>query len=184
MAFQDVLSAPVLPALSENRQAPDWTVDGNVRDTEPTDDGVFTASRNWGTTFVPQILLIPFASGSQGATFNMRVWGWWNIGDPAKTDKVVWLPMLIAELVCTTGPFMGIGAKNLRAGDLLCDSITITSGGISVVSDNGMVISQPGVSAAWMKLDIPSPRKLQFDFKPGDVPLAFGNCFWMQTSQP
>lgn len=195
----DNLAAPVQRALTENSQRSDYANGFVVRDTEPgtairlldgtsatAEDGVFNSARSWATYGPPQILVMPFCSGSPGSQFRMKIWGWYNIGSTVPSGQTVdpltrWLPLPIAEFLCVAGSQCGLGGGYLKSNEFMAAQMTLVAG---TLGQKGVLVSDEGGIGAWAKIDLPAPRKIHFDFKPIGNLQANGNCLWMQTSQP
>ena len=178
--MNDSLSAPLIRVLAENSQKPEYALNFAVRDAEPTEDGTFVAIRNLGQRNVPSLAVWPYCTGGPGSTFSFRLWGWWNWGDLSnlESSKVIWLPTLIAEFDCTAGTWNGWESRKLKANEFLCSEITLVAGSLG----DGRIYAAPD-SPGMILIDLPRPRKIQFDFKQGDATPGLGNALMMQTAQ-
>jgi hypothetical protein len=148
-------------------QSPDFA-DLEPRGTEPSDDGCFAAGL--GATQAPQqLLVLPYSQGQ--AEYGMRLWGWWSVGDPAAANAVLWVPLLLAEFLCTSGASAGLGRRLVRDGELFAGALTLAAGG---VGQYGSV--NTGLPVSFAVVDLRGCRKFQFDFT------APGNALWAKTS--
>lgn len=175
------LPSPFVRVLSENSQKPEYALNFLVRDAEPTEDGTFATVRNLGSHHIPQILIFPYCTGSPGSSFSFKLWGWWAWGQLVELESspVVWIPTLIAEFNCVAGTLNGLASRNLKPSEFLCSELTLVKGSLG----NGRIYQSEGSPAAVL-VDLPRPRKIQFDFRQGDAAPAFGNALWMQSTQP
>jgi hypothetical protein len=120
--------------------------------TEPTGTGVIEMVGNGLNSGMPSgncLLLLPYGTGSNNDTFNMRVIGWSVIGNDPITQ--LWVPTILAEVACTLCGAVGVAGKLIVAAERFVDTITITTGnagvGLDVVSPTGDVIGSIMVDA-------------------------------------
>lgn len=173
----ETLSTPLSRAFVSNSQAVD---DLNVGPSpaEPSDDGAFPAGYNGA--YAPQVLLVvPFCQGGPQSEFIMRVWGWWSAGAILDTEGSVWVPLLLAEVLCVAGSRNGLGARMLKDSEFLCDNLTLLSGDLG--PSGKIIVPGPG-RVAYLKLHLNGCQKFQFEFQAGEDPPALGNALWAKTS--
>lgn len=103
--------------------------------TEPTGAGVLDLSQ--GTTETAGgLLLLPFGTGSNNQTFDLRVVGW------KKTPLGLWVPVVLCEASCTlSSTLVGVAGYEAVAADYFADAITVNYG-IGVVRQ-GLGDAQP-----------------------------------------
>ncbi len=195
-----LLTTPLLKALTTGNSQNVQFADPSVRGDEPTDDGVYKTGL--GGTGPQQILVIPYAEALPGATWRMRVMGWWHHGALTDVQNVIWVPMLLAEFYCTAGNKTGLASRLVREGEVFAGNLVLTAGTLGTF---GLLSS--GGSISFAKLDTQGCHKIQFDFDPGQdyqpplypngltpaslvnapsvagsIPMALGNCLWAKTS--
>lgn len=173
----ETLSTPLSKWQIDNSLA----VDAQIIDfssVEPSGDGIHRIG--YGGSIAPEmVLLVPYCQGSPGSEFTMRVWGWWHAGAILDTENVVWVPLLLAEVLCVAGSNRGLGQRIVRDSDCACDTLTLLSGDLG---KNGMIV-QPGPGRiAYLKLHLHGCQKFQLEFQQGEDPPAFGNALWAKTS--
>lgn len=170
------LSQDLGRALAINSQYVDWS-DMQPVDAEPMTD-VHASGLGSRTGGYQQLLIIPICQGPARASFLMRLWGWWHYGQVADTNRVVWFPLLLAEVACVVGPSSGLQGRLLSEAEHFVSEIELASG---TLGQNGMIVNPGGSEPAWCKIDLQGAHKFQFDFKPTQEP-AFGNALWMPGS--
>lgn len=86
--------------------------------TEPTGVGVFNASGE-------NLQLLPFGTGADNSTFNMRVVG---LKALRSGGSVLWLPEIICDLAVILSASVGVAGADIVAAERFADSIALTSG--------------------------------------------------------
>ena len=89
--------------------------------TEPTNDGVLNLTLN-GNHVPERIKLIPILLGADNDVSSMRVLGWHSVLLSGST--VLWVPVIIAEYVCTASTQVGVAGSAVLATERFCDTIT------------------------------------------------------------
>lgn len=79
---------------------------------------------NGGSVAQNLVKIIPFGVGSANDTFTMRVLQWHT------DDKFAhaWYPLPIGDFTCTLSTFAGVDGTQIDSNQLICDTITLTSG--------------------------------------------------------
>lgn len=140
--------------------------------TEPTGDGIHNAGFG-GIKAQNGIVVMPFGIGDDDDVFNMRAWGWTRLGDNPETS--IWIPMLLADFVCTMSTSTGVANKLLLSTERLCDTITLTTGNDDVSID---IVSPTGNVPAHAVLDLKGSQKVTFTFdQHTGSPTSFNTLF-------
>lgn len=110
-------------------------------------------------------VIVPFGNESNNTTFSMRIIGWRRIG--ANPQTALWIPVTLAEVVCTMANIAGQDGREIRDLDLFVDTIALvgTTGNANVSID----INSPadGVSIAHCVVDLKGFQKLELSFSTG-----------------
>ncbi len=119
-----------------------------------------------GSTQCNRAIIIPYGTGADNTTFDMRVYGWFSVKSRSGGDnasKRLWIPVLLAEVNCTLSAQVGVAGKWLVAADRLCDTIAIasTSANQGVSID---VVSDANDTGAHLVVDLKSAQKLECTF--------------------
>lgn len=162
------LSGPLTRALavnSEKVQFEDW-LNFDVLGEEPTGDGTHDVGQ---TTTPPSVIIYPFAAGDVGTEFWMRVWGWRGFGNVAAQG--VWVPLLLAEMMCVVCDRPGKGGRLIAETERLCDQAVRTAG-------IGSVYSPGSNHIAFAAVPLMGCHKIKFDIASGNAGPCFGNALW------
>ncbi len=132
-----------------------------------------------------RLALCPMAEGPAGTNFSIRVYGWRGLAVPSgDPNKVVAIPVFIAEFACTTGEISGppqdgpTYPRNLSDTERLCDTITLVQGHIGTT---GFINSAPGTNLiASVVMDIVGCRYFQIDFQGTDQNIGM-NCLFARA---
>ena len=145
----------------------------------PSGDGVYDAGLA-GMYSPRQVLLLPYADGSVGSSFSLRLYGWRNVGPDPNTW--VWVPMLLVELSCTTciaagpvPPFGTLSVASILDSERFCDTLAVVNG--SVGPGEAELVQQPGTDLiGFAVVYLRGCQRFQFDFQQTD-PVGM-NCLW------
>lgn len=145
---------------------------------KPSGSGVFDlfdAANGIATEpYVPESLqLFPYGSDTANQTFGLRLWGW------SRTTDDVWVPHLLADLSCTLA---SIDAAALTAGNLMADTIAVTTGGAVAGGDGSDVISPTGDVPASLLVALRGCELIEFDADTGTPTAVNANCLWRAVS--
>lgn len=125
--------------------------------TEPTGNGVFLVGAE-------TVELLPFGSGADNSTFNMRVIGWRQAGG-------LWVPQILADLSCTLSQAVGIAKSYVINTERFADAITVTTG-------NAVVDAVTADTPVKAVVGVAGYKKVEFIF---DLVTATGaNCLFCQ----
>lgn len=158
--------------------------------TEPSGDGIWRVGSSGGIA-ANRVLVVPYAHGSPGQTFSVRLTGWKQATE--NPDSWIWLPLVKIQMACIvgdlTGPSSGSAAEQLRrvlAGDVrFCDQITLTTAaatgsGLGLTGELMSPGPQSGM-AAWIIMELRGCQYLQFQFDfLQDAPVPM-NAFWCKV---
>jgi hypothetical protein len=119
--------------------------------------------------------IIPFGTGGDNSTFDMRIYGWHPVFENTgyNQDKVLWLPFLLGEFTATLSAQVGATGKSLLSTERLADTIVIasTSANQGVSID---VVSIANDTGAHIIVDLKGAWKLECTFNLGTATAA--NC--------
>jgi hypothetical protein len=110
----------------------------------------------------------PYGVASNNQTFSVRVLGWSAVYPTGSSQAapVLWVPELLAELLCTASSvYPGVAAAPVVATELFCDTLAITYGSTNVsvmVDSNG---ADAGIAVA--VVDMKGNEKLELTFSTG-----------------
>lgn len=114
--------------------------------TQPTGGGVwdFTGTISPDGLLIPStILVVPYGTGTDNATFKMRLIGWRNLIDATLTT--IWVPVVLAQYTCTLSATVGVASAALIATERMVDTLTADamnpSGGVEDVSPTNDLVS-------------------------------------------
>jgi hypothetical protein len=105
-------------------------------------------------------LIIPFGTGSDNQTMNMKVLGWYLFGQQTP-NKQVWVPVEFCELAVTLGAATGPAASLIPTTMLFADELVVTKGNQGVSID---VVSPSGDNIAHALVDLQGARFLEIVF--------------------
>lgn len=118
-----------------------------------------------GASSKNRAMIIPFGTGADNTTFDMRVYGWYPVMGNTTFDPntVLWYPMLLGEFNVTLSAQVGVAGKVLVAADRLADTIAIasTSANQGVSVD---VVSDANDTGAHLIIDLKGAWKLECTF--------------------
>jgi hypothetical protein len=136
--------------------------------TEPSGNGVIS----FGVGPVPNnLLLVPYGTGDDDATFDMLIYHWRRIGSDPNT--LLWIPIPLAQLACTLCTKVGVANRLLVATERFCDTIEVTFGSEDVF----IVPASPGGNLiGHVVLDWEGGDKLEICFDLGTATAA--NCLY------
>jgi hypothetical protein len=94
--------------------------------TRPTGGGVYDFAASGispnGLMVPASILVLPFGTGADNATFLMRLYGWRLISDASLT--ALWVPTILCQFTCTLSTAVGVAGAALIATERLADTLT------------------------------------------------------------
>lgn len=124
-----------------------------------------------------RIFLMPYGLGSDNDAFDMKVTGWWRLGDDQSSTKQIWIPTaLVVFSAIISGTAKGVAGSSLLATEFLADTLTIKTGGTTepVITNNdfagaavqGRTIrySPADDTPAWAIMELWGVELLQFQF--------------------
>lgn len=167
------LCLPVKRALATN--STDTSFAAKIpKITEPTGAGVFdltsTINGVGSAHEVPTwIEVIPFATTTDNATFEMRITGWSRV-----EASDLWIPQLLAHYSCTIGNVSGTA---IAANTLMVDTIAITKGAADG-SQWASLITTATDTPASVALHLRGCRYIEFGFDSTNAGAVSMNCFW------
>lgn len=86
-----------------------------VTTTEPAGNGVLDLRQ-----FTPSnLVVIPFGSGSDNTTFDLRIIAWNRIG-------TLWVPTILAQASCTLSASVGVSGQSVTDTDRFADTVTLS----------------------------------------------------------
>lgn len=109
--------------------------------TEPSGDGVHTLAKRLGLPVPYELQIIPFGTGTDGATFDLKVIGWRRTLGLTKT---LWIPVPLLKLACTLSTAVGVAGSDVVATERFVDTISVTLEGMT--RDGELVPSTDAVS--------------------------------------
>lgn len=120
--------------------------------TEPVDDGVVNLVSG-GVLVSCEALIIPYATGNNNATMEIRIIGWKHIGSGPTPTSVLWIPVLLHETRCTLGLSTGIALAPILATQRFTDTITATT----IIAQEKTIDTDSGGAASSGSIWISSP---------------------------
>lgn len=113
------------------------------------------------------VIIVPFGTGADNDTMNMRVLGWRKVPGPTvnATTQTLYLPVNLGEFLCTFGNVSGVANSPVVAANFFCDTIAVTVGstlGGEAASEN--IISPGNDTIASLLLDLKGFEYLQLVF--------------------
>jgi hypothetical protein len=130
--------------------------------------GVFDLVGNGVASDKNRVILVPYGAGADTNTFSMRVIGWRRTRPRTgnEPDKLLWVPVPLADFACTLSVQTGVAGKALVATDLFCDTIALT--GTTANDDIDVSITSPGNNlTAHVVVDLKGFQKLEVTFTTG-----------------
>jgi hypothetical protein len=121
------------------------------------------------------LILKPYGTGADDATFLMRVWAWYPTRDPnAAITTTLWLPMLLGEFTCTLSTKVGVAASDIDNLHRFCDLIVLTANtGTAGVSNE--VVSPGNNDPGHIVLDMKGAMMISIKFNMNSSATA-ANC--------
>lgn len=102
--------------------------------------------------------LFPYGTGADNTTYSMRVIGWSLLELTPSATTPLWIPQIIAELLCTNSAAVGVTLSPLTSSERFADTITLGAGGIAVL------YSPANDTPAMATVSITGFRKVEFTF--------------------
>lgn len=124
--------------------------------TEPADDGVVSlaAVTNDVSTWVK---VVPFASGSDGDTFDVRVIGWTRI-------STLWVPTILLQFTATLSAAVGVAGAAVLDTERFADTVSDPATGMGGAGVNCQPTSPANDTPAHYLFDSRGCPKLEFLF--------------------
>lgn len=132
--------------------------------TEPTGAGVLDFSPG---SQLEQLVLVPYGTGANNDTFDLRVIGWRLISD-------LYVPVLLAQFAVTLSQAVGVAGKSVINTERFADTLSITYGNSNVDTS---VVSPTGDLIAHAIVDVKGFNKLEFTFDLGGT-TTDANCLY------
>lgn len=139
--------------------------------TEPTGTGSSAANAsvllmNTGSIAKPPLLQIcPFGVGSNNNTFSLRAIGWRQTGPDGATDAL-WLPVLLAEILCTlSSSCPGVSGKIVADTEYFADTVAVTYGNANVSVE--VVSPANDISCGHVMVGVKGFPKVELSFSTG-----------------
>ncbi len=180
-----------------NVQTPQWQLPPAFQATTatPSGDGVIPLAHD-GMTVPLKMRLYPYAEGSAGQNFSMRVYAVQAInGGQGQGPQRMWFFPLLAEFACVTCEYPGVLPQAttpppwyvMTDQERFCDTITLSQGNlgpkgyINATGTQGQMLpsGNPGVATnipGYIEIEVSGARALAFDFQQID-PVNM-NCLW------
>jgi hypothetical protein len=127
-------------------------------------DGTFPVSNgDGGGPGANALAVMPYATGADDATFDVRVVGWRLVGtDPA---TAVWVWRVLAEVACVAGAAVGLAGRSPSATERFADTLTKTTGSDTDLSINSPANDTPG----GFTVDLMGAERYTLDFNLGSA---------------
>jgi hypothetical protein len=111
------------------------------------------------------VMLLAYGTNADENTLSSRVIGWRYVGtaDDLGANRL-WIPVLLAELLWTTGTASGAVGGVLVANQLFADTVSITTGNANVSVE---ILSPTNNLIAWAIVDLKGFQKLEISFQTG-----------------
>lgn len=107
------------------------------------------------------ILVMPYGTGSDNDTFNLRLYAWRLVSPPNNDPNLnVYVPLMLCELACTLSATVGVAGTPLVATERLVDTIVLTTGSTANVT----IVSPTGDIPAHALIDFLGGPDLEFTF--------------------
>jgi hypothetical protein len=129
--------------------------------TEPTADGVVSVpGRTGGRRVGPSnVLLMPFGTGSDNTTFDVRVIGWRLAGGS------LWVPKILCQFTATLSAFVGVsGSDQVSNSERVADTVSDPVTGTGVVGTTCQPGSPANDTPADYLVDARGVQKLEVQF--------------------
>lgn len=159
------VTPPVVPASDWAKVRSTNSTDGSFPAkiptvTEPTGAGVIAWAGRTG------LLLIPYGTGADDSTFDVKIIGWAKIG-------TLWVPALVAQVAVTLSTIVGVAAAEIVATERFADTLALTKGLGTIVNPVGD--TQP--ASLMIASQLAAFEKLEFVFDLGTATAA--NAIYM-----
>lgn len=166
----DSLASAQSLALPANSTGYVFGLDANTTRTEPTGDGIVTMG--WQSDRVPNAIRVhPFAEGSPGQAFGLRVYAWNVFGSNPSTW--VWTRSILAQVLCIIGVQRGFPGAVIQDQERFAGYVSGMIGSVSVYNP-------PPGGVACATVPIFGSHKIQFEFSNGNIPIAM-NALWARA---
>jgi hypothetical protein len=184
--------------LLGNVQNPQWLIPPfQASTTGPSGNDGFVEVARGGAWVSTKFRIYPYAEGSAGLSFSMRVYAGQAInGGQGQAPSKMWFWPLLAEFLCVTCEYPGVVPQvQTPPGQLFlmtdqerfCDTITLTQGSlgptgfINATGTQGQVMpnGNPGVATnipGYIEIELSGARWIGFDFQRIDQ--VNMNCLW------
>lgn len=126
---------------------------------------VIQLAREPGPRALNSVKIVPYATDSDGATFSMRVIGWTKAPDPTRATTDAWIPVVLAEFLCTVSSGNpGVAGAYVVATELFSKQIAMTYGNANLTD-----IVSPNVAGllAHVVMDVKGFQRLEISFTTG-----------------
>jgi len=143
--------------------------------TKPSGAGVIElCSPDKGAVAQNGIVLIPYGTGSDNNTFELRVIGWRLVtNDEGKAG--LWIPVLLVELHCTLSAAVGVAGATVVNTERFADTISLTTGNDDVSVD---IVSPTGEIIAHAMLDLKGFNLVETTFSINSGGTTDMNCLY------
>jgi hypothetical protein len=158
--------------------------------TEPAGDGVINVAGYPGGLVPTQLMLHPYGTGDNDATFDLRVTGWRRAISTSSSTRL-WVPIALGQFTCTLSQAVGVSGAVVSDTERFADTIIVhatISGaqGRTTDTDSGgaastgtTVIHSPGNDLiATIYLPILAVEKVELTFDSTHASTTAMNCLY------
>ena len=92
---------------------------GQATLTQPSGAGILTPPTT-GQFTRGVLQVVPYGSGSDDNTINVRVRGW------RPTENNLWIPVMLVQAACTLGASVGVAASDVLDTERFADTVTLS----------------------------------------------------------
>lgn len=135
--------------------------------TEPTGSGVIELTRGPTDQSFNNLLVVPYALGSDNDTFNVLALGWRQVSG-------LWLPVTLAQVACTCCTLVGVAAQAVLNTEHFVDTITLTYGNAGVSVE---VVTNANNLIAHFMVDCKGFEKVELIFDLGTTPTSMNALY-------
>jgi hypothetical protein len=141
--------------------------------TTPADDGVVSIA-DVGSTAPTWVCLVPYGSGGDGDTFDVRVVGWRKV-------STLWVPTILLQFTATMSTAVGVASAAVTNSERFADTVGDPATGMGSVGVNCQPTSPANNTPAHYLVDTRGCAKFEVLFDATAAGTTGMNCLWARV---
>lgn len=137
--------------------------------TRPSGDGVIEP-RSFGEFTRGTLVLVPYGTGADNATVDVRVLAW------RPTTGGLWIPTIVSQVACTLSGAVGVSGQDVTNTERFADTLTLSIGNAGI---DCQVFSPANDTVGHVTLDTKGAALLEVTFDLGTATAANALAAWV-----